>query len=88
MSYKIKHTIKFIPFRIFSYRYQTMDPGLEHGLTQFGFNTAFERSKFGNQSRLATLQDFILFENDDLDKIASQLSRRNPASIRLNVKQI
>ena len=64
-----------------------MDQGLEHGLTQCGFNTASDRNKFVNQSELVTLQDFILFENDDLSKIASQLCKRNPAYTRLNVTQ-
>ena len=64
-----------------------MDVGLRHCLNECGLTTDAQRNKFTNQSGVTVLSDFVLFEESDLNKIASQLAKRPPAQ-RLNLTQI
>lgn len=64
-----------------------MDAGLRHCLNECGLNTDAKRNKFVNQAGVSVLPDFILFEESDLNRIASQLAKR-PAAQRLDLTQI
>ena len=64
-----------------------MDVGLRHCLSECGLTTDAQRNKFTNQSGVTILSDFLLFEESDLNKTASQLAKRPPTQ-RLNLTQI
>lgn len=64
-----------------------MDAGLRHCLNECGLTTDAKRNKFINQAGVSVLPDFILFEESDLNRIASQLAKR-PAAQRLDLTQI
>lgn len=49
-----------------------MDPGIEHCLNQCDLTTEAQRNKFVSQFGISTIQDFILFDENDLNKITSQ----------------
>ena len=64
-----------------------MDVGLRHCLNECGLTTDAKRNKFIGQSGVSVLSDFILFEESDLNRIASQLAKR-PTAQRLDLTQI
>ena len=65
-----------------------MDRGLAFALSLCGLSTASQRTRFVNQSGLSKLSDFLLFEAEDLNKVVSQLSKRQNDSERLRVTQL
>ena len=64
-----------------------MDAGLRDCLNECGLTTDAKRNKFINQAGVSVLPDFILFEESDLNRIASQLAKR-PTAQRLDLTQI
>ena len=65
-----------------------MGRGLFFALSLCGLSTASQRTRFVNQSGLNKLSDFLLFEAEDLNKVISQLSKRQNESERLRVTQL
>ena len=62
-----------------------MDPGLRFALEICGYTSDTSRGTFLSQAGLSQLSDFVLLEESDLNKIASQVGKRTAVTERVRI---